>query len=151
MRITSELIIFSSFFICGIILGIIFDFFRAMRRFLHKGVFPVAVTDISFWTVSTCIFAYCVFYINDGLLCTFVIAGFLLGIVLYFLSVSCLIFNMFFKIIDILSKFLNLFFKILLTPLYFSYKIILVYFFKMKYKFNWGAKKWIWKKMFQIP
>lgn len=141
MRITSELIIFSSFFICGIILGIIFDFFRALRKFLHKGIFPVAVTDILFWIISLGVSAYCVFYINNGLLCTFVIAGFLLGIVLYFLSVSCMIFNVFFKIIDILSKFLHLFFKILLTPLQFSYKIILVYFFKMKYKFNWGVKK----------
>lgn len=141
MKITSELITFLIFSLCGVILGIIFDFFRALRRFLHKGTFSVAVTDIIFWITSIGICSYCVFYIHNGLLCTFVIAGFLLGVILYFLSVSCLIFNIFFKIIDIISKFLHLFLKILLTPLRFSYKIILICFLKMKYKFNWGVKK----------
>lgn len=141
MEITSELLIFASFFLCGAAAGIVFDFFRALRRFLHKGTFPTLITDILFWIICTALCSYCVFYINNGLLCTFVVIAFFLGIVLYFLSVSHLIFTLFFKIINILSKFLHLFFKILLTPLKFSYKIILVYFLKVKCRFNWGAKK----------
>ena len=137
---SKELSIFLSFFICGIFCGIVFDFFRAIRKNIKMNTAFVFITDVLFWILVTLISAFCVFYINDGLLRTFVICAFIIGSVLYFFTFSRIIFFLFCKIIEIICHFINLFLKILLTPLKFSYKIILVWFLKMRNKFNSGVR-----------
>lgn len=137
---SQELWIFFSFFICGILCSVIFDFFRALRRNVKMNTVCVLISDILFWLSSTLITAFCVFFINGGILRTFVICAFIIGGILYFFILSRIIFPVFSKIIEIICHFINLFLKILLTPLRFSYKIILVWFTKIKNKFNSGAK-----------
>lgn len=140
VNLSSELLIFFSFFICGAICGIIFDVFRAIRKNIKMNTPFVLISDVLFWILVTYISAFCVFYINDGLLRAFVICAFLIGVFLYFCTLGHLFFPLLCKIIEIICHFINLFFKILLTPFKFSYKIILVWFLKMKNKFNSGVQ-----------
>ncbi len=138
MTLTVELFTFFIFFLCGIILGILFDFFRGLRKAINMNTAAVHITDFTFWLGAILIASFFVFFINGGLLRTFVFIAFFLGVVLYFFTLSRLFFWLFFKIIEIICHFLDLFFKILLTPLKFSYKIIVVCFLKMKNKFKSG-------------
>ena len=134
-----ELFAFLSFFICGVCVSMLFDFFRALRKVIKMNNPTVHITDCFFWIGALGISCFCVFFLNDGLLRTFVIISFLLGIVLYFFTLSRLFFMLFLKIIEIICHFINLFFKILLTPLKFSYKIIVVCFSRIKNKFKSGV------------
>lgn len=136
-----ELWIFFSFFICGFIFGTIFDFFRAIRRNIKMNTLAVSISDLLFWITVLSLCAFFVFSLNGGLLRAFVISAFFIGVLLYFLLISKVVFWLFYKIIEIICKFLHLFFKILLTPIEFSYKIILVCFFKLKNKFSSGVKE----------
>ena len=138
MVFTFELFTFFSFFLCGSILGMLFDFFRALRKAVKMNAPAVHITDFTFWLGAILISTFFMFFINDGLLRTFVVVAFFLGIALYFLTLSRLFFWLFFKIIEIICHFIDLFFKILLTPLKFSYKIIVVCFLKLKNKFKSG-------------
>ena len=137
---SKELLIFLSFFICGALCAAIFDFFRAIRKNIKMNTAFVLISDVLFWILVTSISAFCVFFINGGLLRTFVICAFIIGVILYFFTFGRIIFPLFCKIIGIICHFIDLFLKILLTPLKFSYKIILVWFLKMKNKFNSGVK-----------
>lgn len=135
-----EIRIFLSFFISGAVCGMVFDFFRALRRNFSLSFVWVLITDSLFWIITTAISAFCVFYLNDGLLRSFVVVSFFIGVILYFFTVSALVLTAFLKIITIISQIIKLFFKILLTPLKFSYKIILNVFLKIIKKFNSGVQ-----------
>lgn len=110
--------------ICGGMCGICFDFFRAFRIGVKTGAFVSAIADSLFWICVSAVCGYFSFYISHGLLRAFLICGIGIGVLLYFLLISRVIFWLFLKIIEILYKILNLFLKILLTPWRFSYKII---------------------------
>ena len=144
---SEELMIFLSFFVCSILSCIVFDFFRALRKNIKMNTFFVLISDILFWIFTAIITAFCLFYVNDGLVRAFVICAFVIGGFLYFFTISRIVFFLFCKIIEIICNFINLFLKILLTPFKFSYKIILVWFLKIRNKFNSGARGWIYQKI----
>lgn len=127
INLTREVYVFLSYVLCGVLCGMVFDIFRALRRTVRMNVAQVFITDVFFWVIITGLCVFCVFGINGGLLRSFVICGFILGCFLYFLTLGKLFLNLFSKIMTIIVNFIKIFFKILLTPLTFSYKIILVY------------------------
>ncbi len=124
LDLNAEVITFLYAVICGMICGICFDFFRALRKELKAGAAVTGVTDAMFWICTSVVVGYFSFYVNHGMLRAFVLCGLILGAVLYFLLISRAVFWLFLKIIEIICKIINLFFKILLTPFQFSYKII---------------------------
>ena len=122
-----EVYIFLSYVLSGMLSGMIFDIARAVRSVVKMNTLAVGITDACFWVVVTGICTFCVFGINDGFLRSFVIMGFFLGCFIYFFMLGKLFFWIFLKIITIIVNFVRLFFKILLTPFAFSYKIIILY------------------------
>lgn len=120
----AEVITFLYAVLCGGACGICFDFFRAVRKKVKAGAAVTGVTDMLFWICTSVVVGYFSFYVNQGMVRAFVLCGLILGVVLYFLLISKAVFWLFLKIIEIICKIINLFFKILLTPLQFSYKII---------------------------
>ena len=127
LNLAREVYVFFSYVLCGMACGVVFDMFRALRKAIRMNVIAVGFSDAFFWVSVTGICAFCVFSINGGLLRTFVICGFVLGCFLYFLTLSKLFLRIFSKFMKIIVKFAEIFFKILLTPFTFSYKIISVY------------------------
>ena len=71
----------------GAILGILFDFFRALR---FKGIRDiwVYIQDIIFWLVTAVIIIVSAFLINDGELRGYMLIGYLLGAGFYMLTLS---------------------------------------------------------------
>ncbi len=125
MNMTADMISFFMSVLSGIICGIVYDVFRVLR-WLPAGKRLVSLFDFVFLTISAFVVT-AVFYIyNECSLRLYMIVGVIIGSVLYFMILSRLIIAVLKKIIEIIKFF----FKILLTPIVFLYKILLAYVFK---------------------
>lgn len=95
--------------------GLLFDIFRAVKR--AANIKKAAAADALYWIIMTAAVWYAFLYLMDGSIRGFEIFGLLLGVFLYFMLLSSVVLKIFVN----LFKF---FFKILLTPARFLYKII---------------------------
>ena len=113
------------------VIGINFDFFRALSKNGKK-----AIWDVIMWSVSLAIVIFVWFHIFFGRLRWYMIVAVIFGMVLYFFLFSKYVF----LIIDFLLTKIRVIFsfilKILLTPLSFLCKIISVYIKGVRSKFS---------------
>ena len=77
--------------IIGIIFGLIFDFFRVIRRKGNTRDLMVYLQDVAFWLIVTVIIIVSTFLINNGELRGYMILGYVLGGIFYILLFSNLI------------------------------------------------------------
>ena len=92
--------------VTGIILGVLFDFFRAFR---FKGIRDiwVYIQDIIFWFVTAVIIIASAFIINEGQLRGYMLIGYLLGVGFYMLLFSKIILSALKFIFGNIRKFYN--------------------------------------------
>lgn len=90
--------------IIGAILGVLFDFFRAMRWDGIRDIW-VYIQDIFFWLVTALIIIISTFFINQGELRGYMLIGYLLGAGFYVLLFSRLILGTLKFIFDSIRKF----------------------------------------------
>ncbi len=95
----------------GAIMGVVFDFFRALRRNGNTRNIIVYLQDVIFWLIVAIIIITSSFILNNGELRGYMLIGYLLGAFMYMLLLSnyikgtfIFIFNMWHKIIQILWK-----------------------------------------------
>ena len=123
-----------SFFVSIItagVLGVNYDFFRALSINSKK-----AVWDVLMWAVSLGIMVFVWFHIFFGKLRWYMIIAVILGLVLYFFLLSKYVFLIIDFLITEIRAIFRIIFKILLTPLIFLCKIIGVYIKGVKSKFS---------------
>lgn len=108
------------FFLTGICIGLLFDFFRIQRKVLRTCDFITYIQDILFWIVSGLIIIFVIMKYTNGEIRIYMILGIILGILIYFLIISKYIMKIF---VCILSFLLNIIGK-LLFPIKKIYKII---------------------------
>ena len=116
------------FFLTGICIGLLFDFFRIQRKVLKTCDFITYIQDILFWIVSGLIIIFVIMKYTNGEIRIYMVLGIILGILIYFLIISKYIMKIF---VCILSFLLNIIGK-LLFPIKKIYKII---------KKSWKNKK----------
>jgi len=122
----------SAFFLMlgeGIIQGVVFDLFRAVRKNFFKGFWAVGIFDILYWAAAALIFAIFISWISFGEIRLFMLVGLILGLIFYFLLFSKTIIRLLEGIFLLFLKIFKFFFKILLTSGQFFYKILLIPFF----------------------
>ena len=73
----------------GMVFAAEYDTIRILRRIVrHKTLIIPAVEDIIYWLyISVKVFSIC-FYVNDGVMRAFIIAGFAIGAVIYIRTLS---------------------------------------------------------------
>ena len=108
------------FFLTGICIGLLFDFFRIQRKVLKTCDFITYIQDILFWIVSGLIIIFVIMKYTNGVIRIYMVLGIILGILIYFLIISKYIMKIF---VCILSFLLNIIGK-LLFPIKKIYKII---------------------------
>ena len=108
------------FFLTGICIGLLFDFFRIQRKVLKTCDFITYIQDILFWIVSGLIIIFVIMKYTNGEIRIYMVLGIILGILIYFLIISKYIMKIF---VRILSFLLNIIGK-LLFPIKKIYKII---------------------------
>ena len=126
ISVSHELTVLLFSVLSGIIISLIFDILKIIRKKTYAGVFISALSDIIFWLFATLIMFFAIYYINRGRLRFYQLAGALAGAVFYFSLLSEWISAFLCHFIDIFCRIFEFFLKILLTPLKITYKLLCV-------------------------
>ena len=94
----------------GIIISLLYDIFRALRKSIKTADIVTYIEDVIFWILVGGFLIYLIFILNDGNIRFFIFVGLILGGILYYFTLS-----KFF--IKITVKFFTFLKKILLAPI----------------------------------
>lgn len=111
---SEQLISFVYFIIIGIVLSIIFDIFRILRRTIKTSDIVTNIQDILFCIITGIIILFSIFYFNKGQLRLYIFIGIILGITFYMLFIS----KYFIKINVIIINFIKKILYFLIKPLF---------------------------------
>lgn len=122
--ITNQAYLFLIFVVNGLIIGLLFDFFRILRLSFKTKDFVTYIEDIIFWIITGIIVLYSIFAFNNGEIRFFMFLGIALGIVLYITLFSSYIISISVHIIKFFKKIFGFIFKILIIPFSYVFKIL---------------------------
>ncbi len=109
-------LIFVGMFLCGIGFGIMFDFFRAVRKIVPMNSLWVNLTDLMFWIVCTTAVFFTARRTNQGELRWYEFIGLFLGTGLYFLMFGSMMATWMAKVLRLLLRLMVLILRILSFP-----------------------------------
>lgn len=98
--------LFICFVLVGIIIGIVFDLFRILRRTFKTKDLITYIEDIIFWIITGIIIIYSMYKFCDGELRFFMIIGIIIGTILYLITISEYVIKISVYIINILKRIL---------------------------------------------
>ena len=128
--ITNQAYLFFIFIINGIIIGLLFDFFRILRKSFKTPDIITYIEDLLFWILTGFIVLYSIFTFNNGEIRLYMISAIILGAIIYMLVASRYIIKINVTIIDFIKKILKKIFNIILIPFKFLHKLIKKFFIK---------------------
>ena len=108
--IINQVYLFLIFIINGVIIGILFDFFRILRKSFKTSDIITYFEDFLFWILTGFSILYFIFVFNNGEIRLFMFLGIAVGIALYMLIFS----SLFIKInVSVITFFKRIFIKVL--------------------------------------
>ena len=84
----NQAFLFVIFVINGILIGILFDIFRVLRKSFKTSDIITYIEDIMFWIGAGVLTLYFIFCYNNGEIRFFIFLGIILGISIYILTIS---------------------------------------------------------------
>ena len=121
--VSNQFFSFIIYTISGFIISIIFDFFRAIRKSTKTTKLLVIIEDVIFWIIASFISIYMIIHYNSGELRLYIFIGFIVGSVLYYITISSFLIKIlvfiFNNINKILAKLVKLLLKIINKPINF--------------------------------
>lgn len=96
-------LIFLHFLLLGLVLGILYDIFKILRNIFQSNVL-IFFIDVTYFLICSIITFVLSVLVNSGNMRYFTIQGELLGIVLYKMTLSRIIFKIIDKIVSICKK-----------------------------------------------
>ena len=112
--------LFFIFIVNGILIGILFDFFRILRKSFKTKDFVTYIEDILFWILTGFSILYFIFMFNNGEIRFFMFVAIGIGIILYMKIFSSVFIKINVNIINLLKK---IFMTIIIVPIKFIKKI----------------------------
>ncbi len=100
--------IFILFFVIGIIIGIIFDFFRVIRKAFRVADYITFIQDIIFFILAGTIIISSIITINGGEIRFFLFLAIFFGMLIYFLTISNLYVIILYEIVNLCKKILKI-------------------------------------------
>ena len=122
--VSSQTTIFIIFIFNGIIIGIIFDLFRILRKSFKTSFFITSIQDIIFWLITGIIILYSIFFFNNGIIRGYIFLGIFFGLIFYMLLLSKIFININVIIINFFKKILIKIFNIIYFPLKIVFKFL---------------------------
>lgn len=116
--------LFLIFTLNGVLIGLLFDFFRILRKTFKTGNIATYVEDIVFWILSGISIIFFMYKFSNGSLRFFIFLGLCFGIILYMLTLSNIIIKTSVKTISGVIKLIHKIWSIIIIPLKFIYKVI---------------------------
>lgn len=92
------------FILTGIVIGVLFDIFRIIRRSFKTPDFLTYIEDIVFWLLAGIILLFTIFTFNNGEIRLYIFVSMLFGLTLYILTLSKFFIKINVKIIGIIKK-----------------------------------------------
>ena len=121
--IMNQVYLFFIFIANGIIIGILFDFFRILRKSFKTRDIVTYFEDLLFWILTGFSILYFIFVFNNGEIRLFMFLGIAVGITLYMLIFSSFFIKVNVTIITFFKKVIIKIFKFLLIPFKFIKKL----------------------------
>lgn len=90
--------------VIGAFLALIFDVFRLMRRKGKTPNYVVYIQDIFFWIIVSIIIMMSAFITNDGELRGYMFIGYILGAIVYIISISKIILKIASTFLDFIEE-----------------------------------------------
>lgn len=115
-----QLTIFIYFIITGMVLGVIFDVFRILRKSFKTSDIVTNIEDIIFGITTGIILLVSIFLFNNGELRLFIFIGIIFGIIMYMLLIS----KYFIKLNVTIIKFIKKLIILLTKPFIILLKLI---------------------------
>ena len=129
--------LFLIFSITGILIGALFDIFRALRKSFKTSNIITYIEDIVFWLLTGTLIIYNIWYFNDGEIRIYMFLGIIIGILIYLLTLSSIFSKISLLIFNLLKKII----KIAIIPLKLIKKICTNISKKVKYFINFYNKR----------
>ncbi len=115
--IVNQIQLFFIFIINGLLIGLLFDFFRILRKAIKTSDFITYIEDVLFWIFTGLIILYSIFTYNNGEIRLFMFIAILIGIIIYMALISKFIISANMLIINTVKKIFSTIFKIIKIPL----------------------------------
>jgi len=122
--------LFLVFIINGIIIGILFDFFRILRKSFETSDFTTYIEDILFWILTGVSILFTLFKFNNGEIRLYMFFAIGIGILFYILIFSSYIIKLNVSIICFLKKAIKKILFYIYIPIKFILKIVKKIIFK---------------------
>lgn len=100
--------LFLVFSLTGVIIGILFDIFRVLRKSFKTSNLITYIEDILFWVLTGLLILYNIWYFNDGEIRIFMFLGIIIGGLIYILTLSNLFINILVFLINKTKKITKL-------------------------------------------
>lgn len=107
--------LFLVFSLTGVVIGVLFDFFRILRRTIKTGNIVTYIQDILFWVLTGILILYNIWYFNNGEIRIYMFLGIIIGVLIYMLTLSNIFVKLFTKIFRTTIKVLEIPFKTIIT------------------------------------
>jgi len=103
--------LFLVFTLTGVAIGILFDFFRILRKTIKTSNFITNIEDIIFWILTGLLILYNIWYFNDGEIRIYMFLGIIMGLLIYMSTLSKAIIQIFSKVLQLIINILKIPFK----------------------------------------
>ena len=138
---TDEVCIFLYSCLAGVLIMLFYDIVSIAGKKRTCSIFLCNVCDGIFILVACTIMIFINFSVSNGIVRSFEFVGAALGAFFYKLTVSKLLTAILMKLTDFFTAFFKFFFKILLTPIEFMYKIFIKCINGLLYPFLWLMRR----------
>lgn len=128
--VTNQAYLFLIFTINGIIIGLLFDIFRILRKSFKTSDVMTYIQDILFWILTGFILLYSIFTFSNGEIRFYMFLGVFLGCLIYMLLFSKYFIKINVKIILVLKKIIGRIILIIIFPINIIIRFIKKIFFK---------------------
>lgn len=108
--------LFLIFILVGIIIGVLFDVFRILRKTFKTSDFVTYIQDILFWILSGILLIYSIFVFNNGELRAYIFLSIAIGIITYMLTISKYFIKLNVTILNVIKKIFTWILKIVIYP-----------------------------------
>lgn len=122
--IKNQAYIFLIFIVNGITIGLLFDFFRILRKTFKTKDYITYIEDFLFWILTGFTILYTTFNFNDGEIRLFMIFGIIIGTIIYMVFLSSYVIKINVTIINFIKNILSKIFNILSFPFVFIFSIL---------------------------
>lgn len=116
--VTNQVFLSFIFIVNGIIIGLLFDFFRILRKTFKTKDIVTYIQDILFWILTGIILLYSIFTFNNGEIRLFMFLAIMIGISIYMLIFSSYIIKINVTMINLIKNIISKVLNILFIPLY---------------------------------